>query len=88
MLDKKDYPSLTLDELLAEEKKIKRNQNITAGLIGFLVGVIIYSVINKSISIISLGIPLLLISAIARNSNIQKNNLKRIRSRIEVVQTK
>lgn len=88
MLDKKDYPSLTLDELLAEEKKIKRNQYISAGLVGFLVGVIIYGAVNRGIGIISLGIPLLLISAIARNSNIQKNNLKRIRRRIEIVQTK
>lgn len=41
MLDEKDYTKLTLKALLAEEKKIKRNEIIFAVIIEFLICVII-----------------------------------------------
>ena len=45
MSNSKDYSKLTLNELLAEEKKIRKQEIISAVLIGFLVGVMGFGIV-------------------------------------------
>lgn len=84
MTEEKDYAALTLEELLAEEKKIKRTEITGAAVVGFLVGVIIFGVANNGFGIIYTVIPIVLIGGIARHSGKQKQELKKIRAEIKV----
>ncbi|WP_133272165.1 FUSC family protein [Hymenobacter radiodurans] len=84
MSDKKDYSELTLEELLIEEKKVKKNAVFSAGLIGFMVGIMIYGIVTKGFGFLYIAIPLFLILLIYKNSQIQKQNLKQIQAEIDV----
>lgn len=44
MLENKDYAELTLEELLIEEKKLKKKEIISAVLIGVAIGILVYGV--------------------------------------------
>jgi len=82
MAEAKDYSALPLEELLAEEKKIKRNEITGAVIIGFLVGVMIFGVASNGFGIIYTVIPIVLIGAIARHSGKQKKVLETVRAEI------
>lgn len=84
MLDKKDYSKLTLEELLIKEKKVKKNEIFSAGLIGFLIGVMVYGLVKNGFGFLYLAIPLFLIVVIYKNSQIQKQNLKQIQTEINL----
>jgi len=47
MLSNKDYASMTLEELVSEEKKMKSQKNTTAVFIGVLLGIAVYAAIHK-----------------------------------------
>jgi Na+-transporting methylmalonyl-CoA/oxaloacetate decarboxylase beta subunit len=53
-MESKKLSEFTDQELLAEAKKIKTTAIIDAVLIGFLVGVVFYSIVNKSFGILML----------------------------------
>jgi len=61
---------LTDQELSQKIKKIKTNKIIDAALIGFTVGIVVYSAVKNGFGLFTF-FPLLLTYAIARNS---KNN--------------
>lgn len=82
MLDNKDYAELALEELLIEEKKIKRMEITGAVVIGFLAGIMIYGVAMNGFGVLYIFIPLLLIGGIAKNGQNLKRNLKQIRAEI------
>ena len=83
MTDKKDYAKLTLEELLAEEKKIKR-QDITGSVfVGFLVGVMLFGLIMNGFGLLYTAIPLLIIAAVAKNGQNIKAKLKELREEID-----
>lgn len=82
MFDNKDYSSLTHDELLTEEKKIKRHQTFSAGLIGFLIGVMIFGLATKGFGFLHIFLPLVLIGGIAKGSQNLKQKLELIRGEI------
>lgn len=82
MAEANDYSALTLEELLAEEKKLKRNEINGAVVIGFLVGVMIFGVARNGFGIVYTVIPIVLIGGIARHSGKQKKELKAIRAEI------
>ncbi|TGE18914.1 FUSC family protein [Hymenobacter elongatus] len=88
MLNKNDYSNFPLEELLVEEKKVKKNETFSAGLIGFLVGVMVYGVVKNGFGFLYIVIPLVLIAVIYKNSQIQKQNLKQIQAEINVKTTK
>jgi F0F1-type ATP synthase assembly protein I len=88
MPDNKDYSKLTLEELLTEEKKIKKSELISAVLIGFLIGVMVYGVAKSGFGFLYLAIPLLLIAGVYKNSQIQKHRLKKIQTEINNKNTK
>lgn len=50
----KELAQLTNEELLKEAKKVRSDKMITAALIGFLAGVIVYSVVKKSFGFLTL----------------------------------
>lgn len=56
-MNQKELSELTDQELLEEAKKMKSSSIIHAGLIGFMIGVIIYSVVKNSWGFLTL-IPL------------------------------
>jgi hypothetical protein len=82
MAEEKDYSVLPLEELLEEEKKIKRNEITGAVLIGFLVGIMIFGVASNGFGIVYTVIPIILIAGIARYSGKQKQILKVIQAGI------
>lgn len=87
-MDNKDYAKLTHEELLVEEKKLKRQEITSAVLIGFLIGVIIFGVAKSGFGFLFMGISLILIYGIHRNSKGQKQNLEQIRAEINARNTK
>lgn len=84
MSAQKDYAKLTLEELLSEEKKIKRNEAFAAGFIGFLVGIMVYGVVRNGFGFLYIAIPLAMIVLIYRNSQRQKQALQQIRAEISL----
>jgi hypothetical protein len=83
MFEKKDYTKMTLDELLKAEKMAKKNNLFSAGLIGFLIGIMVFGVANGGFGFVYIAIPLFLIFAIAKNSQIQKQNLLELQAEIK-----
>lgn len=70
IMKKEELVELTDEELLEEAKKTKSNKTLFALLIGFLIGIIIYSVAVNSVGFITL-IPLYFIYKMIQMS--QKN---------------
>lgn len=69
-MTQKELSELTNEELLTEAKKMKSATIIHATLIGFMVGVIIYSIVKNSLGFFTL-IPLFFIFKVLHNP---KNN--------------
>jgi hypothetical protein len=59
--------NLSDEQLLQEAKKLKTKNIVNGFLVGFMIGVIVYSIINKSISVFTF-IPLVLIYKIINDS--------------------
>ncbi|NVO85670.1 hypothetical protein [Hymenobacter terrestris] len=78
-----NYAALPLEELLAAEKSNRKNQLLSAGTIGFLVGVMVYGLVKNGFGFLYLAIPLFLIAMIYRSSQAQKQTLAQIRREIE-----
>lgn len=54
-----DYSSMTFDELVAEEKKVKSQKITTALFIGALVGVAVWSAAHKGSAFLTFGLLIL-----------------------------
>lgn len=65
-MENKDFSALTDEELLAEAKKMKSSFITHAFFIGFLIGIICYSIIKNSWGMLTL-IPLYLIYRIVND---------------------
>ena len=68
---------LTDEELLQEAKKMKSNSIMNAVLIGFLAGIIIYSVVKNTLGFLTL-IPLFLAYKLINKSNHNKQELENL----------
>ena len=86
MSDNKNYSNMTLEELLAEEKKIKKNETLSAVLIGVLIGVLIFGVVQNGFGFLHIFLPLLLIAGIYKNSQNNKSKLKQVSDQINTLQ--
>lgn len=82
MSDIKDYTKLTLEELLNEQKKIKRQQLYASGIIGFFIGVIAYGLFRNGFGWVYISISLFMIYLTNKNSKSHKQNLEKIKSEI------
>ncbi|MFT5885421.1 MAG: hypothetical protein ACI9IP_001881 [Arcticibacterium sp.] len=66
-MEQKELSELTNEELLADAKKMKSNSIMSALLIGFMAGIIIFSVVKNTWGFLTL-IPLYLIYRMVTNS--------------------
>ncbi len=74
---------MTLEELLAEEKKIKQQEMNSAVIIGLLIGVLLYGIVKNGFGLkVYIFVPVFLILAIYRNSQNVKQKLSQIRTEI------
>ncbi len=72
-MTQKELSELTDDELLEQSKKMKSNSTTNALLIGFLVGIIIFSVAKSTWGFLTL-IPLFMIYKLVNNPENKKSN--------------
>lgn len=56
MFSTKDYTTVTLDELVSEEKKLKSQKIPTALIMGFLVGIAIWSTTHEGSAAFTFGL--------------------------------
>jgi hypothetical protein len=77
-----DYSKLTLEELLIEQKKIKKQQMYTAGLIGLLIGVIVYGLVINGFGWLYIGISGFMIFIIGQGAKKLKQTLDQIAAEI------
>lgn len=75
-MPQEDLSALTNEELLEKAKKMKSTTIINALLIGFMVGIIIYSAVKNTLGFFTL-IPLYFVYKLANNSKHDKD-LKRL----------
>lgn len=71
-MPQKELSELTDQELLEEAKKQKPAPIVSALLIGFLIGIIIYSILKNSVGFFTL-IPLFFVYKMFKNSNSNKD---------------
>jgi hypothetical protein len=76
-MEQKELSQLTDQELLAEAKKMKSTSITNAVLIGFLLGIVFYSVVKNSWGFFTL-IPLFFVYKLINNSKNDTKELERI----------
>ncbi len=79
-MTQKELSELTDQELLAQAKKMKSTAIINALLIGFMIGIIIYSIVKNSIGLFTL-IPLFFVYKLFNNSKNNKGLEKLLKER-------
>jgi uncharacterized membrane protein YoaK (UPF0700 family) len=70
-MDKKDWSTLSNAEMLEEKKKLKKSKLFHALWIGFMLGILIYGLVNWAISPdknIAFLLPMLLLVGMIRNA--------------------
>lgn len=82
MSEIKDFTKLTLEDLLIEQKKIKKQQLYANGIIGFFIGVIVYGFIRNGFGWVYISISVFMIYLTNKNSKSLKQNLEQINSEI------
>ncbi len=81
-MENTDYSKLTTEELITEEKKLKRNEIYSAGGIGFLIGIIAYGLFTRGFGFLYVAISLGLMYMVYRNSKKTKEKLFEIREEL------
>ena len=76
-MKQKKLSELTDQELLQEAKKMKSNSITNAVLIGFLIGIVIYSIVKNSLGFFTL-IPLFLAYKLINNSKYDNKELENL----------
>ena len=76
-MEKKKLTELTDQELLQEAKKMKSASIINAVLIGFLIGIVIYSIAKNSLGFFTL-IPLFFAYKLINNSKYKNKEMEEI----------
>lgn len=79
-MDQKDLSELTDQELLAEAKKMKSSFITNAFFIGFLIGIVIFSIVKNSWGFFTL-IPLYFAYRLIKNSKNDKDLKKELAAR-------
>lgn len=78
-----DYSNKTLNELLAEEKKLKRNRIFNAVWIGFVVGIMVYRIATRGFGFIAIAIPVALLAITLKGIQTQNQNLVAVKQEID-----
>ncbi len=82
MMTLPDYTGKTLEELKAEEKKLKNMRTMSALFIGVMIGIMIFSLATRGFKFLAILLPVLLIAYNARNMKAQQETLNAIRAEI------
>jgi uncharacterized membrane protein YoaK (UPF0700 family) len=77
-----DYSNKTLEELLAEEKKLKKNRIFNAVWIGFVVGIMVYRLATRGFGFIAIAIPVVLLALTIKSIHTQNQNLAAVQQEI------
>ncbi len=88
MLEHKDYAELTLEELLIEEKRLKKKEIISAVLIGVAIGILVYGVVKNGFGFLHIFLPCALIYIFYKDSEKNKEKLSQVRTEINAKHTK
>jgi uncharacterized membrane protein len=83
MSEVKNYSLLTLEELSMEQKKLKNQHLLSAGMIGFFIGIIIFGLFKKGFGWVFISISVFMIYLINKNFKSLKQNLEQIKEEIE-----
>jgi len=76
-MEERKLSELTDEELLQEAKKMKSNSIMNAVLIGFFIGVIVYSVVKNTIGLVTL-IPIFFVYRLVNKSNYNNQELEEL----------
>ena len=76
-MNQKELSELTDQELLQEAKKLKSTSITNAVLIGFLIGIVIYSIVKNTLGFLTL-IPLFLAYKLVNKSKYNNQELENI----------
>lgn len=79
-MEKKKFADLTNEELLEEKNKIQYNKIVNASLIGFCIGIFIYSAVKNGFGFFTF-FPLLLTYPFIKNSQKIKELTNELKSR-------
>ena len=82
-----DYSGKTLEDLLTEEQKLKRNRIYNAVWMGFVVGIMIYRLATRGFGFIAIAIPVVLVALTLKGIHTQNQNLASVQREIEKRQT-
>lgn len=82
MSENKNFDKMNLEELLIEQKKIKKQQLYSAGMIGFFLSVIVYGFLKNGFGWVYISISVLMIYVISKNSKDHKQKLEQIKNEI------
>lgn len=80
MASTNDYATMTLDQLVSEEKKLKSYRNPAAVFLGFLVGIAVFAAVKGKTWLVVMVLSGVFILA-ARNAQALKNIQAEIKSR-------
>ena len=84
MSEIKDYTRLSLEELLIEQKKIKKQQLYSAVMIGVFIGVLVYGFIKNGFGWVYVSISVFMIYVINKNCKNIKQSLEQIGKEIAI----
>lgn len=76
-MTQRNLSELTDQELLQEAKKVRSNAIINAALIGFLIGIVFYSVVKNSLGFFTL-IPLFFVYKLINKPKYNNRELERL----------
>lgn len=79
-MNQKELNKLTDQELLEEEKRMKISPFIDATFIGFLIGIVIYSVVKNTWGLVTL-VPLFLVYMLLKKSKRNEEIIKLLKDR-------
>lgn len=71
-MKQKEPSQLTDEELLAQARKLKSLSTMNAVIIGFMVGVVIYSIIRRSTGLLATLLPLVIAYQLIKNAGNDK----------------
>ena len=82
-MEVQNLSELSIEELLAEQKKRKTSLLTHQFIIGLIAGVAIFSVVKNGFRLVSLGLPLLLLFIFVRSGKGLNESLQSVRAEIK-----
>ncbi|MBL8002799.1 MAG: hypothetical protein JNL05_12650 [Flavobacteriales bacterium] len=78
----KDYTRMSLEELVAEEKKARKEQTLTAVMMGFMLGVLAFGVATQGFRLVMVVFPIALFYVFFRSGKKTGERLAAIRAEL------